>query len=628
LDTLSDRQLLSLDIFDTCLIRALSKPDDIFRLLGAENESLTGVSDETFAVLRKSSENTIRQRVIKETSREDVSLDEIYAELGKELDLNTQEVESLKQAEIRIERRFIRPVEAARQLAWGWIEKGKPLVYVSEMYLPVDVLRDLLDVCGFPVEEIPIYASGAMGLSKGSGNLFRECLSAENNITTVHIGDNPVSDVEMAKQAGMDARLVQAGKACYDDILSNVLKSILSRKETGIHSRKKFWTSFGFEVAGPIHFAFASYLYRHCDTNNVKRLFFLSRDGWFPMQVFQRVRKAWGNPVETQYVHASREMLGIACMTEIGEEEWDFILKPSPLLNTGDVFRRLGIQREFYLPILSRFDLPDENKAICHHWGFIDPQIKDQLYHAICFILPEFLEERAKRRESVLRYLNSLDFFEGDSTFVDIGWSGSSQKAINQLTPVGKSSPRGIYFALLGEIPENSSDWFTSVERRDQAQQLLKGSVALMEFLFGSPDPTVKSLSYERNELQCSYRKPWPLVNLEAWKDMLEGINAFTDTMLRLFPAPVPGNGKAYIADLISDWIYRPDTEMLNNFAPLVHGEGWGTDHRLTVLPKLDLLQTREQVFEALCYSPWKPGLVARSRYKLEPFAYLDSTTF
>lgn len=596
---------VSLDVFDTCLNRLIATPRDVFVLLGDTVRERTGMEAESFASFRVETENALRERGLREGSREDTSLDEIYQEMACQLNWTDETRGIILLKELELEQLLLRPVPEVLQHVRDWQAAGIPLAYTSEMYLPSTALRSLLEGAGFPVDGIPVFTSGETGKSKGTGNLYAGVEQALGTTDIVHVGDNPVTDGEIPRTRGIRSLVIKTRRSVYEDRFSNFLHAVST--EPGRTARAGFWERFGFTVAGPLHVAFAVYLYKLCRDLGKDRIHFLSRDGWFPRRVFNKLQSAWGQVASEHYLYASREFLGLGSMTDIGHEDWEFVLKASPLLRVRDVFERIGISAGDYIPACRNHGLGDPKRLLCHHRGYLDPRDRDRLYHAICQCLGPFHDLRLRLAGQLRAYLEDSGIYAGRSLFVDVGWAGSSFRALRKLAP-RESEVDGAYFALVGDAPHGTHAFFTSAGKARRVE-LLCGSIALMEFLFGSPDPSIQTMEKGGDGWHPVFREPLQEYDLAAWAEMEKGILAFTDRMLEFVRFPPLGDGTAFIEDLLKELIFEPGVDELKHMGPLSHGEGWGTRHRLRLLPAFKSRPPEPVLHEAYGYCPWKPGL-------------------
>lgn len=172
---------VSFDIFDTLILRKCGKPGMIFYLI---DEIYAG-----FAEQRTTAEYNAR----KLSDKEEITLDEIYSLLeniyGKE------QTEKLKELEIKTELSQCVPNHEMLRYYNELLSDGKRIFLISDMYLPSDVIRQILEKCGIRGYE-KLYVSSEYRKTKRSGSLFDLVLSEQSlkpeNLT--HIGDHPLAD--------------------------------------------------------------------------------------------------------------------------------------------------------------------------------------------------------------------------------------------------------------------------------------------------------------------------------------------------------------------------------------------------------------------------------------------------
>jgi hypothetical protein len=603
----SDKRVLSVDVFDTCLVRLVSDPLLVFRWAGLRLEGLTRMEPGLFAAERQRTEEALRARVLQSGEREDILLEEIYEALGAALGWDERTLSMALHVELDCERALLRPVTVVRDAVWRALRAGQEICYTSEMYLRAEVLRDLLREAGFPVEGSLILTSGETGKSKGTGNIYRLLCERHSREAVIHVGDNPATDIEVPLRLGIESIPVQAPRIAHAHLLPAVMESVLGDTASGGGSP---FERLGHALAGPLHFAYAVWLYRRAQTEGVEAVYFLSRDGWFTKQVFDELQSRWGSVVSSQYLYASREMLGLASMETIEAEDWEFLLKPAPGLRTRDFFDRLRIPESIYAPLAADVGLPSPDERICHHWGFFSPVFKEGLYRAICSCLPSFLNHRTELAISLRAYYSGAGLFSRRAMFVDLGWAGSTSRSLRRLAGGGEC-PRGAYFALFNEPAATDAAYFYDSRQEGGVAVLLQSGIALMEFLFGSPQPTVSAMWKSPDGWRPQFRGGWAPAQLEAWAALEKGIMRYTAGVLEGLPSDPGGEAHSLLERLLQKAVFSPEAESLLALSAMEHGEGWGTDHRLRFLPRWDTVPDLSLQLEGYCLSPWRPGLAA-----------------
>ncbi|NJN45501.1 MAG: hypothetical protein HC808_02300 [Candidatus Competibacteraceae bacterium] len=142
------------------------------------------------------------------TDREDITIHAVYAnfhELGA-WDLDLEQAKSL---EIELELQAVRPILAIRQCIEQARENNGRIIFISDMYLPQETIRTMLERHALAQPEDHLYVSGQIGVCKGSGKLFDHVLTKEGILPRemLHSGDNLHSDISMPAAKGIRTRL-------------------------------------------------------------------------------------------------------------------------------------------------------------------------------------------------------------------------------------------------------------------------------------------------------------------------------------------------------------------------------------------------------------------------------------
>lgn len=201
-------KVFSFDVFDTCVTRCCARPSDLFErlfvvLLAQKQFSgceLTAAA-KTLARSRIAAETAARQQA----TSDDITLFAIYQGLAPSLELYGISAAEAEAAEIELELVTVSPI----LFTWLRIQhlrsQGRRIVFISDMYLPGHVVRQMLVDHGFSDGSDEVYVSADVGLSKGSGRLFpyvcEQLGIAPKQLH--HTGDNRYADVRAAQRQGV-----------------------------------------------------------------------------------------------------------------------------------------------------------------------------------------------------------------------------------------------------------------------------------------------------------------------------------------------------------------------------------------------------------------------------------------
>jgi predicted HAD superfamily hydrolase len=139
----------SFDVFDTLLTRPLLRPSSLFHIVGARlaGEGAGHFTAAQFHAARYRAERRARQAA---RPRDDCRFDEIYAHFP-ELPAWGVTPGTAMAVELESERAAIRPIAATVAEIRALASRGETVVFISDMYLPTEFIRNLLHAHVLPV---------------------------------------------------------------------------------------------------------------------------------------------------------------------------------------------------------------------------------------------------------------------------------------------------------------------------------------------------------------------------------------------------------------------------------------------------------------------------------------------
>jgi HAD superfamily hydrolase (TIGR01549 family) len=456
---------ISFDVFDTLINRPVETPADVYKFLEGLAVKLTNGLTEDFARIRLIAETETRER----SEAGEITLDQIYQYIQEHYHLSLDVVEELKILEIETEIDFIQVRPAGKKL-WDIAKStGKPIVVISDMYLPTSVVLRMLEKAGYSGFS-KIYVSSKYLARKKEGALFDVVLSdlgceAEK---VLHVGDNKVADIEQPAAKGMKTfRLLRAidrmrGNDIYKDLFNprsgsgeksrSVIAGLISHRlfdmPSGDHEKASLFMAdrfnLGYAGLGPVIAAFMLWLGRRAKCDGVTKLYFLSREGWILKQVYDAIHSGNTNAVPSAYLYSSRRAARVACLKTVAD-----------VLGVASQPFRAGV--EVGQLVADRFGLASDHidQATLTSAGYasINEQVKSDSagraqFGKLCMLLAdEILIHAATERVPYLEYLHQTGLMsEPIPAIVDVGWKGNMQGALAHL--VGKNL-QGYYYATL-----------------------------------------------------------------------------------------------------------------------------------------------------------------------------------
>lgn len=317
---------IGFDIFDTLLYRPLIKPTDLFDLMEEDVYHLTKLHSFNFSKTRVAAENLARYGQVETT------LNDIYAELQKTAGFSDEVIEEIKSIECSLENQLLFARETLLEYFTLAKNNNKNLFIASDMYLPTDFLKRVLNDKGYDLANVSVYISAEHKKVKHNGTLFKHILYEEQikPEETVFVGDNIKSDVQRATDAGLIAvHYPRAIEKLKNSMLfdRNVLGSVINDNYSfhlGLIANKIFDNPFipfdkktainnssallGYYIFGPLVLSLTDWLINKSKNNNFEKILFSSRDSRIVFDVYNHINKNiyQSSLPESEYIYLSR----------------------------------------------------------------------------------------------------------------------------------------------------------------------------------------------------------------------------------------------------------------------------------------------------------------------------------
>lgn len=456
-------KVVSFDIFDTLIMRPFWNPIDLFMLLNNDfrkiNNIETGIN---FSKIRIETEKRVRENLIKNNeNKQDITLDEIYQEIEREIDIDKDSIKKIKDKEIELELRFCYERETAKEIYELSKYLHKKVICVSDMYLPISVIKSILNKNGYDIDKI--YLSSDIGLTKYKGDLYQYVindLKIDSN-KIIHIGDNNHSDYENALKYGINAQfLPKAIDVFCNENITNDLGSLFKKNlpmwentSNGLsflgircmlavvansyfdnpyrtfNNETDFNTDpnlIGYYALGMHLFGVAKWLIEETTKKKYDKIVFFARDGYWIMKAYQMIKKLYKEAPDEEYLYISRRALIPATLNN----KFDFY-KLSELI---DIYKYTP---KTILKYIKNILYNLENlETECYKIG-IDINKKfenlNEFNMYMNLIFDKFYDK--KKHEQIKENLKEyfLRIFSGNSCVFDIGYSAKPEMYLSKL---------------------------------------------------------------------------------------------------------------------------------------------------------------------------------------------------
>ncbi len=433
--------VISFDIFDTLLIRPFSDPTDVFLFVGIEQ----GTPD--FRRIRIEQEFLARQEHKSKYGDNEVTYEEIWDRMERETGASRQGME----CELELEEKFSFANPLMKEVFDRLKEMGKTIICISDMYLSQEYIRNLLESKGFYGIE-KIYMSGEYKKSKAAGDIYRfvkddlkDYFPEKGGISVIHVGDNEVSDVEMAKKsgAGFDAVLYPNIHKCgkpfrafdMSPVVGGAYRGVVNDRIYGGVKRYTPEYEYGYIYGGIFALGYAAFIHDYCSKNGIERILFLSRDGDILKKVYDRLYPA----DDTDYVYMSR---AVAVRLIKDYDRYDFFrrfifYKVNRKLSLAGILKAMKL--ESLTEILDKS--PVNVSSVQGRSTNVKLRSSDFLTSDNAHVLKDFLIEHWEEVENIYHdedeaariYYSKKMEGVSKAAVVDIGWTGSSGIALSCL---------------------------------------------------------------------------------------------------------------------------------------------------------------------------------------------------
>lgn len=655
-------RVLSLDVFDTALLRTVRKPVDALHLLApAVRRELAADADLPVATLRVTAERTARARKLVSAGHEEVSLAEIY-DIFCELagaDATTHR-NRLAELEMNVEAAVLYPEPALVAAALAAARAGVRVIFLSDMYLPPDFIVGQLRRAGYPVDKGALFLSCERGTSKHVGGLFdralEACGCAPEEVT--HVGDNFHSDVERAMERGIRAIHWDRASAHRPDSLAMVdqLESgaatpglseddLLSSLCTGLARRSRsapddpFWGRLGYEIGGPLYFTFLRWVLRQARAEGREQLYFLARDGHYLRQACDLLTAGSGLNIRAAEMAASRRLLNLPQITKLDHAALQFLLTPNPNLRVRHFLSRLDLDPEPLASEVRRAGFASLDEIITTAGGVFRSEADERAMRSLFLSLETLiLQQTAGERERLQRYFDEIEFTPARAAklaVVDLGWQASSARALQTLFNLRPRAPdaahgavRAFYFGTWRfartalEAGCDLSSFFFHLDKPAGRCALVSEAVELIELFFGAPHPTIVGLQEDQaGRLQPVYgSSDQSDEHARCVARMRERAVEFVRDVAALAPAGEwldwPGDGFGYLETVLERFLRHPSADearILGAFQARDSFGGSSPSRPLAQPPgRWDRLLHPEKFRHAYQHAFWKRGFLAQ----------------
>lgn len=438
---ISGFDVVTFDIFDTLITRCVYLPDDIFNLMSMKIEKDIGIKC-NYIEIRKKAEAAVWER-----KKELTSIYDIYDEIKKIMNLSDEDAAKIMNIEIETELKLCIPRRDMLDLFNYVKNSGKKVILISDMYLTSEIIEKMLNKCGYK-EYDELWVSCDMGLRKDNGTMWNKFFSLYGNLKTIHIGDNPQSDVQTVidrkresffvinpRTAFKMSRTYDCFKKYIDGSITNSL--LLGMVVNGGIYNSPFcqgadgepliseYETMGYSAFGPLFTVFSLWINRVTNKDDI--LMFLAREGYIFEKVYNNIyRNDEAQRRTAVYFLASRRAVSVASIRSRSEVK--SILEQYYRGSFSNLMKsRLGM--DLYRETVDcQISMPEDSDKVM---SMVEPYMED------------IFKRAEEERKNYINYISNLGI-DNNGIVVDVGYSGTIQY---YLTLMLENKVNGVYLS-------------------------------------------------------------------------------------------------------------------------------------------------------------------------------------
>lgn len=327
--------LVSFDVFDTVLHRAVRKPTDVFFHVGerAQKHNLLdpAIGPYEFAAIREKMERNARVRWAPLRQSSEVTLSEIWQEAPRFL----RNVSTLMDWELETEYdlSFSNPYVVA--FIAHLLQSGKRICFTSDTYHSADFVFRLLDKAGLPSTiRGMIFVSSEHDANKSNGAIFSHLLARYSPLSyaeVLHIGDDLTSDYFQPLRLGMATVHLVDAQPSPTSLSSEILLGhsdgqdpLQAVRQLGKAVRPQsdtpgFFFEFGAAFLGPALSAFCAWVVDDAARRGIRLICPVMREGAIFGPLLRQAVAALGFDIEVKEFFTSRAAAFLPAMTQLDD---------------------------------------------------------------------------------------------------------------------------------------------------------------------------------------------------------------------------------------------------------------------------------------------------------------------
>lgn len=470
---LEEYDVVSVDLFDTLIMRQTLFPTDIFEIVDCKLQE-QGIVIKDFCGKRMESEKTL-------TRTGAPTLTDIYAELIHTESIHSILAEELAQMEWSVDCELLVQRRELCEVIAEIYQSGKAVYIVSDTYYTRKQIERILQKCGMD-NYTDLLLSCEYGTDK-SKQLFCKLKERTCKQSCIHMGDDIVADIESAEKNGIAACHLYSGMELFEMAgylgLWDQINDLSDRIKMGMFVARLFNSPFQFETKecaicvnnaqdiGYLFFApmisdFVLWFAMQVEKAGLKNVWFCARDGYLIKKLYDSLNQ------NTESIY---------------------------FLTSRSAAIRAGVMDEADLAYVAEMRFSGTlQQQMKERFGMVVSD--ERTVRTLMDYKEDILARASVNRRNYQRYIDQLPIKEGDIAFFDFVAKGTSQMYLGRLL---NNHLRGFYFLQLDEqyMQNKELDIVPFYKNEEKDKSAIFENYYILETMLTSPEPSVKEFDMD-----------------------------------------------------------------------------------------------------------------------------------
>jgi FMN phosphatase YigB (HAD superfamily) len=524
LDRVGGKEAVSMDLFDTLIMRRVLLPDDVIELV-YHRLLEKGIEIDEFCRKRLDSEKHL-------SKSSTPSLVEIYTYMCENHGISSILPSELAQIEWDVDYELVIPRRDMCSLMECVKESGKKIYIVTDTYYSRQQIIKLLAKCGISSYD-DVVVSCEYGTGK-SGNLFEILKAKPGGKACIHIGDDIAADVESAENHDIEAVHIYSGLELFEAVgyfgMWDYFDSLANRIKAGMFVSRIFNSPFQFETEkqkicidndfdlgyllfAPVIADFTIWFEAQVKKYDLKNIWFCARDGYLLKRLYDELT---GDDSSTYF------------------------------LTSRTAAVRAGIRDKHDIDYVAEMKFSGTVKEqLAERFGMIVPDDSGDIYD----YEDEILEKSKVCRKNYQKYIEGLHVVQGEIAFFDFVARGTTQMYVERLTD---NHIKGLYFLQLEPdcMKNKGVDIVSFYTYEEKDGSAIFDNYFILEMILTSQMPSLDEFDEHGNP--CYAMETRSVEDIGCCMNVQEGITDYFKTYIKICPKTARNPGKKIDEILLS----------------------------------------------------------------------------